>query len=292
MAIRYFSNMKILMAFVLVLTVGTAFSQNSEWTNIDRKAEIKWISKNEIRKKPTIGEYVTLNLSYFTDTDSLLFSSSTTDLGFIRLEMREPEFNGDLMAAIGAMHLLDSVHIRIPSNTFFPKVLKVNRPSDISGKSFVIVRAKLLKIQTDQELAIEMNQQREEAMKAEPAKIDDYIAEHSFNGETLPCGALIQWITHGSGEQPRANEKVKVMYVGTLLNGKEFDKSDVPFQFPVGKEAVIKGWDEALVRMRVGDTVRLLVPSKAAYAARGVPGTVIGPFEPLLFEIKLLEIVR
>lgn len=284
--------MKILLAFTLLLSVGTAFAQDSEWTKIDRKTEVKWISKNEIRKQPAIGEYVTLNLAYFTDTDSLLFTSSTTDLGFMRLEMREPEFNGDLMASIGTMHLLDSVHIRIPSNTFFPKVLKVNRPKDISGKSYVIIRAKLLKIQTDQELAIEMNEQREKAMNSEPTKIEEFVTEHSFNGETLPCGAILQWITHGSGEQPHTNEKVKVMYVGTLLNGKEFDKSDVPFQFPVGKEAVIKGWDEALVRMREGDKVRLLVPSKAAYAARGVPGTIIGPFEPLLFEIKLLEVIR
>ena len=273
-------------------SVGTVFAQSESWENIDRKTEIKWIVLNEIREQPRLGDYITVYLDYLTDTDSLLYSTSTTEKGFLRLEVREPEFNGDLMAAMLEMHLLDSAHMRIPANTFFPKILKMNRPTEVSGRSDVLVHTRLVKIQTAQELAIEMNNQRKKAMDSEPERIQQYLDKIDFDGQQLPCGAYIKWTNRGRGVQPVATDQVQVRYIGELFSGKEFDRSEAPFKFPVGKDAVIQAWDEALVRMKEGDVVTLVTPSKAAYGARGVPGTIIGPFEPLVFEIELLHVIR
>jgi len=98
--------------------------------------------------------------------------------------------------------------------------------------------------------------------------------------------------TVGTGRAVKAGDKVKVHYVGTLTDGTEFDQSrkrGQPFSFEVGKGAVIKGWDQGLVGMKVGGKRKLTIPADLAYGDRGVPGT-IPPKSTLLFDIELLAI--
>jgi FKBP-type peptidyl-prolyl cis-trans isomerase FklB len=83
---------------------------------------------------------------------------------------------------------------------------------------------------------------------------------------------------------------VTVHYRGSLASGLEFDSSFArgePVQFKV--KDVIKGWQEALPLMRVGDHWQLFVPPELAYGERGQPPR-IGPNEALVFEIKLVDI--
>ena len=85
---------------------------------------------------------------------------------------------------------------------------------------------------------------------------------------------------------------VKVHYVGTLIDGTEFDSSvkrNQPAQFPVS--GVIPGWTEALQLMPVGSKFNLVIPQSLAYGARGA-GEVIKPFSTLIFQVELLEIVK
>ena len=110
-----------------------------------------------------------------------------------------------------------------------------------------------------------------------------------------PAGATalgIKDVVVGSGPAVKAGDKVKVHYVGTLTDGKEFDQSKKrgqPFSFEVGRGMVIKGWDQGLVGMKVGGKRKLTIPSDLAYGDRGVPGA-IPPKSTLLFDIELLAI--
>lgn len=106
----------------------------------------------------------------------------------------------------------------------------------------------------------------------------------------LPSGLQYKVITEGKGKTPKATDKVKVHYRGTLLNGKEFDSSykrGTPAEFPVN--GVIKGWTEALQLMKEGSKWELYIPSDLAYGARGAGGD-IGPNATLIFEVELLEV--
>jgi FKBP-type peptidyl-prolyl cis-trans isomerase FklB len=106
----------------------------------------------------------------------------------------------------------------------------------------------------------------------------------------LPSGLQYRVIKAGGGTQPNQSSKVKVHYVGKLLNGTVFDSSVArgePAEFPV--MGVIKGWSEALQRMKVGDKWQLFIPSELAYGERGA-GRDIGPNEVLTFEVELLEV--
>jgi FKBP-type peptidyl-prolyl cis-trans isomerase FklB len=107
---------------------------------------------------------------------------------------------------------------------------------------------------------------------------------------TLPSGLQYQVIKAGTGATPKLTDTVRTHYHGTLIDGTVFDSSvqrGEPAEFPVG--GVIRGWTEALQRMKVGDKWRLFIPSELAYGSRGAGGA-IKPHSVLIFEIELLDI--
>jgi len=103
-------------------------------------------------------------------------------------------------------------------------------------------------------------------------------------------GLEIVDINIGYGKQARSGNMISVNYIGSLVNGKEFDSSygRGPFQFPLGAGMVIKGWDEGVVGMKVGGKRRLIIPSNLGYGNRGVGG--IPANSTLIFDIELLEV--
>jgi len=141
------------------------------------------------------------------------------------------------------------------------------------------------------------------AKKAEQDKLlyKDYIAENEAfldknkekSGVTVtPSGLQYEVIKMGTGEKPTSESTVKVHYVGTLIDGTEFDSSvkrKEPAQFPVS--GVIPGWTEALQLMPVGSKFKLYIPQNLAYGSSQA-GEVIKPFSTLVFEVELLEIVK
>ena len=98
----------------------------------------------------------------------------------------------------------------------------------------------------------------------------------------------------GKGAEAKKGDAVKVHYVGTLPDGKEFDSSkkhNQPFDFEIGAGRVIKGWDEGVPGMKVGGKRKLTVPPSLGYGARGFP-PVIPPNSTLNFEVELLEVKK
>ncbi|SIO07166.1 FKBP-type peptidyl-prolyl cis-trans isomerase FklB [Sulfurivirga caldicuralii] len=106
----------------------------------------------------------------------------------------------------------------------------------------------------------------------------------------LAEGIYYEVLQSGKGPQPKADDTVVVHYTGTLLNGKVFDSSvkrGTPLRLQVNQ--VIRGWQIVLPKMHVGDKWKVYIPSRLAYGERGA-GKAIGPNEPLIFEIELLNI--
>ncbi len=95
----------------------------------------------------------------------------------------------------------------------------------------------------------------------------------------------------GQGDTPKAGDKVNVLYVGRLLNGKVFDQAQdatQPFTFRVRRDAVIEGWDQILQQMKKGEKRLIIIPPELAYGTRGQPPK-IGRNATLVFEIELLN---
>lgn len=107
-----------------------------------------------------------------------------------------------------------------------------------------------------------------------------------------PADMVKEDVVAGAGQEAKEGDKVWVHYTGRLLkNGKEFDSSvgKEPFDFEIGKEQVIKGWDQGVPGMKVGGKRKLTIPSKLAYGDKGSPPK-IPPKATLVFDIELLSI--
>ncbi|MBB2487306.1 FKBP-type peptidyl-prolyl cis-trans isomerase [Mitsuaria sp. WAJ17] len=110
---------------------------------------------------------------------------------------------------------------------------------------------------------------------------------------TTATGLVYEELKAGSGEQPTAADKVRVHYVGTFADGREFDSSvrrGQPAEFPLGK--VIKCWTEGVQRMKVGGKARLTCPAAIAYGDKGAGGGFIPPGATLHFEVELLGVSK
>jgi len=153
-------------------------------------------------------------------------------------------------------------------------------------------------IAVQKEFAVKMQERQKAEMAVMLAKNkaagDAYLEENKKKEGVIVTESGLQYevITQGEGEKPKATDKVKVDYVGTLIDGKEFDSSvkrGEPAVFNAGQ--VIKGWSEALLLMNVGTKLRLVIPSDIAYGEQGVAPS-IQPNSVLVFEVELLAIEK
>lgn len=109
---------------------------------------------------------------------------------------------------------------------------------------------------------------------------------------TLPSGLQYEILTKGTGPIPKATDTVKANYIGSLIDGVEFDNSykrNEALTIPVS--GVIRGWTEALQLMPVGSKWKLYIPSDLGYGDRGA-GSAIPGGAALVFTVELLDIVH
>ena len=104
-----------------------------------------------------------------------------------------------------------------------------------------------------------------------------------------PSGLVYKVLAPGSGKQFGVDDKIKVMYKGTHVDGTAFDESKEPIEFSPGQ--VVPGFREALLMMRPGAKMIAVLPQELAYGARGA-GDVIKPYETLVFEIEAIGLAE
>ena len=137
--------------------------------------------------------------------------------------------------------------------------------------------------------------QREDAMKYATVKEkgEAFLKTNAaLEGVTVTeSGLQYSVITAGDGAKPAASDRVTVHYRGSLIDGTEFDSSysrGEPATF--GLNQVIPGWTEGVQLMNLGSKFKFVIPYQLGYGERGA-GNSIGPFETLVFEVELLEIL-
>lgn len=112
------------------------------------------------------------------------------------------------------------------------------------------------------------------------------------NNQTDSTELKKETIKEGTGPEAKSGDTVEVHYTGTLTDGTKFDSSvdrGTPFTFNLGAGEVIQGWDQGVAGMKVGEKVKLTIPSDLAYGDAGRP-PVIPAKATLIFEVELLKI--
>ncbi len=129
-----------------------------------------------------------------------------------------------------------------------------------------------------------MKQNREEELEF----FDSIVGQPGYN--SLATGLYFQIIEKGSDKKPGKNDRVRCHYVGTFLDGSEFDSSykrSEPAEFVLN--AVIPGWTQGLQLIGEGGKIKLFVPAKLGYGDQGTPG--VPPASALIFEVELVEVL-
>ncbi|EPS8493540.1 peptidylprolyl isomerase [Yersinia enterocolitica] len=153
-------------------------------------------------------------------------------------------------------------------------------PVDVIHRALQEVHEKADKVRVERQQALV---DKGKTLLEENAKRDDVTITES--------GLQFSVLQAGDGPIPSRQDRVRVHYTGRLVDGTLFDSSierGKPAEFPVS--GVIPGWIEALSMMPVGSKWKLYIPQDLAYGERGA-GATIPPFNALIFEVELLEIL-
>jgi peptidylprolyl isomerase len=114
-------------------------------------------------------------------------------------------------------------------------------------------------------------------------------------GDTIATDSGLKYIIwkKGDGQKAEVGDNVSVHYAGRLTNGNPFDdsyKRGKPFAFPLGAGRVIKGWDEGIAYLNVGDSATLIIPADLGYGSMDRP--TIPANSTLIFDVQLMDVKK
>ena len=133
---------------------------------------------------------------------------------------------------------------------------------------------------------------REKRIKEAKGKIDAELDKLAAGFEKTESGLRYQLLQKGNGKKSEKGKQVSVHYKGQLTDGTVFDSSyqrKQPIDFTLGIGQVIKGWDEGILLLKVGNKARFVIPSNLAYGSQGAGG-VIPPNATLIFDVELMDV--
>jgi FKBP-type peptidyl-prolyl cis-trans isomerase FklB len=176
------------------------------------------------------------------------------------------------------------------------KAIAAGIADGLSGAKPALSEDEIRKVLADfqQQMRTRMAAAAQQAADENKKKGEAFLADNKKKKGvvTLPSGLQYKVLKESKGAKPKATDTVSVHYVGTLIDGTEFDSSikrGEPASFGVSE--VIKGWTEGVQLMSVGSKWQLVIPSNLAYGDQGA-GPQIGPNSTLIFEVELLEIKK
>jgi FKBP-type peptidyl-prolyl cis-trans isomerase len=281
----------ILLAFAISLT---SCKQGNNLPDGFQKNENGLIYKYHVHgsgeASPQETNYVDIAMSY-TDGDTLMFDSK--NLGYpMKLPLLKPTFKGDVYDALYTMKVGDSMTIMCNADSVFLKLFRMPAvPPEVDSVEFIYFNLKLNAIQTEEEIRMEREAELKAAEDKEITERNEYIQANYPDATPTASGIYYIQQKKGKGKKAESGKKVKVHYTGKFLNGEVFDSSverGEPIDFTLGRGEVIRGWDEGIGMMTVGEKAVLVIPSNLAYGPGG-RGT-IPPSSTLVFEVELIEV--
>ncbi len=280
-----------LIRVLLALTLSSTFIHAQTWIKVDDNTAFRFIKRNEKGKaiKPQMVMLVDL-LGYGkklsnSEKDTILFNSISSDKPYY-IPTEQP----GLSRVFYQLNAGDSIEVRVIADTFYNKTFNASLPSFVSPGSYVQLFFHIQEAFTFNEIEQKSKEQNKATIKADSIKLSNYCKR--IKGVLTTKRGLRYKIlkANPTGAKVLQGNAVSVRYKGWLVDGDVFDSNETsdPFKFVVGMNQVIKGWDEGLKLMRVGETYRLIIPWYLAYGTHGTGP--IPPYSSLVFDVDVLKI--
>ncbi|MCQ2249753.1 MAG: FKBP-type peptidyl-prolyl cis-trans isomerase [Bacteroidales bacterium] len=281
---------KLLYALPLAVCVscnggGTQFVQNEDLYG-DMGVCFVEQHQDSIKAKP--GDVIFLDMDYFLEDGRKVYSSRDVSDNF-RMYAPQDSTKGTINQALMMMHKGDSALFRVKAGPFMASSgVKIK---NIADDDPLVFRIRMKDIYDGTEYQKQIDEYNERMEAQEKMILRDYVRNENIKEKPSESG-LYRIVTQpGSGTETAAGKKVTVHFVGSLVDGSEFDNSykrGQPFTFQLGVGKSIPGFEEGISQMRKGEKCRLIFPSSLGYGSRGVGGR-IAPFSTLIFDIELID---
>ncbi|GIV42016.1 MAG: hypothetical protein KatS3mg034_1326 [Vicingaceae bacterium] len=281
----------LVLSFMVVLS-ACGGSDKDDFQKGKGGMKYKFISTNESARKAQPNDILTVKLYFTNDKDSVLFDTKDFNEGIIQIQLSQPKYEGDIFDVLSMTHEGDSLIYKTSADSFFNIMNNQPLPDFVAKGSDLTFYIKVLKIQSQEELMQQMQQEAEMKAKEEEERIKEYLAQNNLNVQPTESGLYYIEVKKGKGKKAEPGKTVKVHYKGTLLDGTPFDSSyerGEPIEFVLGQGMVIPGWEEGIAMMNEGGKATLIIPSKLAYGPNQ-RGNVIKPYSTLVFEVELIEV--
>jgi|694.fasta_scaffold56223_4 FKBP-type peptidyl-prolyl cis-trans isomerase FkpA len=305
------TSILVLLGGVIITSCNKAGSGG--YSSTDSGLEYQFFKQDEKGVKPKNGDYLKLEMVYTTGKDSVLFDTRKTGQPVI-VPLEKPTFKGGPEEGFAMLAVGDSASFIVNADSLYLKTFQLPQlPPFIVKGSKIKFFVKLLKIQNKEDLQKEqmekMEKQKAEAevlRGQEEGILQKYLADNKITTTPTESGLIFIEVKKGNGPKAEKGKKIKVNYTGRTLDGKVFDTSDEktakesgvftegrpygPLEFQLGSGQVIPGWEEGLGMMNVGQSAKLIIPSKIAYGEN--QAGPIKPFSTLVFDVTLVSIEK
>ena len=226
----------------------------------------------------------------------LLFAGTVSAAEWGKYMRSDTQLNNDFDRASYSVGMSLGQDFKSRDMPMNPELIAKGIRDILEGKETLLSQEEAMAaLQKLQELAISRQQEiLTEMAETNLAEGQAFLAKNKERSGVITTDSGLQYeiLKAGSGAIPKATDNVSVDYLGTFIDGTEFDSSykrGEPANFSV--EGIIPGWTEALLMMKVGAKWKLYVPEMLAYGAQGAP-PVIEPNKTLIFEVELREILQ
>ena len=251
------------------------------------------------------GDYITLEMVYRNDKDSVIYDSRKANVP-LRFELDRIPFLGSFEDGITNLSVNDSATFFVPSDSLYNYLFKnLSSPEKIPQKetaftphSFLKFEIKILNIQSPQDAEVEQEIIQSTEEKNEEKLLNKFLYDNGIKEKPDSSGYVLIIKENGKGERVDSGKVITVQYEGRFLDGKIFDgtkKAGKDYQFLSGAHHVIKGWELAMKNLKAGDKIQLILPSRLAYGKEGIRNVkdatyIVPPNTPLVFDITILSV--
>ncbi|MEW6467609.1 MAG: FKBP-type peptidyl-prolyl cis-trans isomerase [Bacteroidota bacterium] len=242
--------------------------------------------------------------------DSVIYDSwkVNPEGGLAQYYIEEARFRGALEEGILMMSVGDSASFIISADSVLKYFPSEDTTQIYPKGSILTFYIKLVQIRSKAEVKAEYDSLYAEYIKSlevqykqrkseEPLLIAGYITKNNIKAKPSPSGTYYIENKKGKGAFPVKGDKVTVSYVAKFLDGTIFDSSlqSGYFIFTIGNNEAIKGFEESILKSKIGTKATVVIPSSAAYGVEGFQDEqtkefIILPYTPLIYEFEVIKI--